>query len=144
MVRRLPPAPARSLRARSSAGATILRAGALVALALTAFVTAGCKDKAKEEKAAALAKATCPTCVVADERGFTPSQLEVPGGGPREITFTRLSDETCATEVVFPELGIKEALPLNRPVAIKLPPGEGKTYGFQCGMGMYKSAVVVR
>jgi plastocyanin domain-containing protein len=117
-----------------------------VATALVLFVGAtsllACKDKSKDEAAA---KAACPTCIIADERGFTPSRLEVPAAaGEREVTFTRTSDDTCATEVVFPDLGIKQALPLKQPVTIKLPAGEKKTYAFQCGMGMYKSAVVVQ
>ena len=82
--------------------------------------------------------------VVADDKGFSPSSIRVPKGKATRLVFKRTTDKTCATEVVFPELSIKMPLPMNEPVTIELPVGEARTLGFQCGMGMYKSAVVVQ
>ena len=50
---------------------------------------------------------------------------------------------SCAKKVVFPEIKVEKDLPLNQAVAIKVPTGEARTLTFQCGMGMYKSAVVI-
>ncbi len=88
----------------------------------------------------------CPTCVVADEHGFSPSSLTLPkgaAGSKTTLTFTRTSDDTCARDVVFPELSIKKPLPLNQPVLVDVPTDASKTLTFQCGMAMYKSSVVV-
>ncbi len=88
----------------------------------------------------------CPTCVVADEHGFTPSSLTLPKGAvgsKATLTFTRTSDETCARDIVFPDLSIKKPLPLNTPVLVEVPTDAAKTLTFQCGMAMYKSSVVV-
>jgi plastocyanin domain-containing protein len=90
---------------------------------------------------------SCPTCVVADQHGFTPSSLAIAKGAPGSkatVTFTRTSDDTCARDVVFPELSIKKPLPLNVPVTVDVPSDEAKTLTFQCGMAMYKSSLVVR
>ena len=102
-----------------------------------------------DKKAGAEAKAqACPTCVTADEHGFHPSSIEVKKGGPgskETLTFTRTTDKTCAKEVVFPDLNdMKVDLPLNTPTKVEVPADQEKTLTFTCGMGMYKSKVVVR
>jgi plastocyanin domain-containing protein len=84
--------------------------------------------------------------VTASEHGFSPASLKLPGGGPGShgtVTFVRTTDKTCATEVVFPDLQIDQKLPLNEVVSIELPTDAPKTLTFQCGMAMYKGAVVV-
>ena len=93
------------------------------------------------------AASTCPTCVVATDHGFVPSRVNVPKGAPGStvaLTFTRETEDTCALDVVFPELGIKKALPLKQAITVEVPSGEARTLVFQCGMAMYKSAVVVQ
>jgi plastocyanin domain-containing protein len=79
-----------------------------------------------------------------DEKGFTPSHVNVEKGKPLTLIFTRTSDDTCARDAVFPDLGIKKPLPKDTPVRIELPTTDARTFTFQCGMGMYKSNVVVR
>ncbi len=100
--------------------------------------TAGCESKAGPA-------APAPVAVTAGDDGFVPNSVTFPRGtAPAKLVFTRTSDETCATEVVFPELGIKKDLPKGKPVTVEVPTDQEKTYTFQCGMGMYKSAVVIR
>jgi len=82
--------------------------------------------------------------IVANEKGFTPATVELKKDEEATLVFTRTSKNTCADAVVFPELKIDKMLPLNQPVAIQVPVKEAKTYAFQCGMGMYKSKVVVQ
>lgn len=81
--------------------------------------------------------------IAASDKGFEPSSVTVKKGVPTTLVFTRTTDDTCATEVVFPELGKKEDLPKGKPVAIAIPTDREQTLTFQCGMGMYKSSVVV-
>ncbi len=82
--------------------------------------------------------------IVADGRGFTPSQVTLKKGSSGTLRFERKSDDTCATEVLFPDLNIKRPLPLNQVVEISVPTTESKTYAFTCGMGMFKSSIVVQ
>ncbi|MFO0739624.1 MAG: cupredoxin domain-containing protein [Labilithrix sp.] len=81
--------------------------------------------------------------VTADDKGFTPSSVSFKKGTPAALVFVRTTDDTCATSVVFPELDIKKELPKDKPVTIDIPTDKDRSLTFQCGMGMYKSAVVV-
>jgi plastocyanin domain-containing protein len=105
---------------------------------LAAFtLTGACK---KSEASTPLADVT------ASEHGFTPPSLKIPAGGPGShgtVSFVRTTDKTCATEVVFPDLKLEKKLPLNEVVSVELPTDAPKTLTFQCGMAMYKGAVVV-
>jgi plastocyanin domain-containing protein len=93
------------------------------------------------------AGSSCPTCITVGTEGFKPSTMTLPHGpvGSRTpLTFTRTTDETCATQVVFPDLGITKDLPLDQPTVVEVPTDKARTLTFQCGMGMYKSQIVVR
>jgi plastocyanin domain-containing protein len=82
--------------------------------------------------------------VTADERGFTPAAVETQLGSKLTLRFTRTSDATCADKVVFPDAGIEKALPLKQPVDVIVPTDKARTLAFQCGMGMFKSTILVR
>jgi plastocyanin domain-containing protein len=92
----------------------------------------------------ASASSSGPIAIKADEKGFTPASVSVEKGKPATLVFTRTTDGTCATAVVFPELNVKKDLPLNTPVSIDVPTDTARTLKFTCGMGMYESSVVVK
>jgi plastocyanin domain-containing protein len=118
----------------------------LLLVLIVAGGLAGCDKKAdpKVEPPAPVAaadKSAIPITVDGD--GFKPSAVKLKKGAPATLVFTRTTDDTCATEVVFPQLEIKKELPKGKPVAIVIPTDKEQTLTFQCGMGMYKSSVVV-
>jgi len=124
-------------RARFAAGV------GLVALA------AACSRSSESASAPPASSVTVPATggavtIVADEKGFTPSEVHATKGAPLSLVFTRKSENTCATEIVFPELKIRRPLPLNEAVAVQLPTEMDHTYRFQCGMAMWQGAVVVK
>jgi len=82
--------------------------------------------------------------VVVSEQGFEPAQVSLQAGTLARITFFRTTDKTCGTEVVFPSLSIKRALPLNEPVVIEVTPAKTGDIAFACGMNMLHGTVVVR
>ena len=122
-------------------------------LAVALLSAAACDksdSKAGEEAANPTTQASEPAAaeartidVEANDKGFVPSNVSVKQGETVTLKFTRTSDTTCADKVVFPDLKIEKDLPLNKPVEIEVPTQEARTLTFQCGMGMYKSSVVV-
>jgi RND family efflux transporter MFP subunit len=83
------------------------------------------------------------TRVTASRNGFEPGKIRVKAGVPVRLTFVRTTDETCATEVVFPSLKIQRPLPLNKPVVVEFTPKKSGEIRFSCGMDMFKGTVVV-
>jgi membrane fusion protein, heavy metal efflux system len=82
--------------------------------------------------------------IVVNEQGFEPAKVALRAGTPARLTFLRTTDKTCGTEVVFPSLNIKRALPLNEPVVIEFTPAKSGEVAFACGMNMFRGAVVVQ
>ena len=133
---------------RSSSRATV-RASVVVLAAVALLPACSKKADASGESSAPsmLGAMGGPLSVTAGEHGFTPASLAIPKGGPGSkatVTFVRTTDKTCATEVVFPDLNIDKPLPLNHAVDIDVPSDAARTLTFQCGMAMYKGALVVR
>jgi RND family efflux transporter MFP subunit len=81
--------------------------------------------------------------IAVTEKGYEPARVSVRAGVPARLTFTRTTDKTCGTEVVFPSLNIRRALPLNEPVTIEFTPAKTGEIAFVCGMNMLNGIVVV-
>jgi plastocyanin domain-containing protein len=112
-----------------------------VSLALLAW---GCQQgTSSTAKPAAPAVEQQVAKIEVTEAGFVPAELTVKAGQPLKLTFTRLTDKTCATSVVFPEANITQQLPLNTPVTIDLTPKQSEIT-FACGMNMYSGKLVVK
>jgi plastocyanin domain-containing protein len=123
----------------------------VLALALLALPLAFACKKSEANDTAAPAPAASPITVAgkridvkASGEGFTPNNVAVKKGEATTLVFTRTTNDTCATKVVFPELKLEKDLPLNQPVPVEVPVDKDRTLAFQCGMGMFKSKVVVQ
>jgi plastocyanin domain-containing protein len=90
-----------------------------------------------------VAQGTHRVAVRVDGQGFHPDAISVTAGQPVTVVFTRTTDQTCATEVVFPSLHLRRPLPLNQPVEVSLTPTAGRI-AFACGMDMMHGAVVAQ
>ena len=114
---------------------------AAILLAVTAW---GCQqDSSSAAKPAGAAPAEQVAKVDITDKGFEPAELTVKAGQPLKLTFTRLSDKTCATEVVIGEEKLTKELPLNTPVTVELTPKTGEI-AFACGMNMYTGKILVK
>ncbi|MDR3690791.1 MAG: efflux RND transporter periplasmic adaptor subunit [Fimbriimonas sp.] len=77
--------------------------------------------------------------------GYNPPSISIPAGKAFKVTFTRRDDKTCGTEVIFPTLGIRKALPLNQPVTVEIPPQPAGTHlNFTCPMNMLNGTAVAK
>ena len=94
------------------------------------------------QKGGAVAKAGEIHIDVTDQ-GFEPAQAKLRSGQPTTLVFTRKTDQTCATEVVIADLGVRRDLPLGQPVRIEVPAGHTGTLSYACGMDMMKGQVTI-
>ena len=112
-------------------------------LALASAAAAGSVREAAAASRQADAKVQTAKVVVT-ERGFEPAKVSLRAGALARITFLRTTDKTCATEVVFPSLKVKRALPLNEAVVVEFTPSKSGDIAFACGMNMLKGVVIVQ
>jgi plastocyanin domain-containing protein len=82
--------------------------------------------------------------VTVGRNGYEPAALSFEAGVPVAITFVRTTNETCGTEIVFPELGIRRELPLNEPVGIEIGTEKAGEIVFGCDMGMLTGSVLLK
>ena len=81
--------------------------------------------------------------VTVSDTSFQPSRLALRAGIPARLTFTRTSEKTCATSVVFASLNIRRDLPLSQPVTIEFTPSRTGEIAFACGMNMLRGTLVI-
>jgi plastocyanin domain-containing protein len=77
------------------------------------------------------------------ENGFEPSVVTVKAGEPVTLVVKRVTDKTCATELVMKDPNINRPLPLNREVEITFTPRKRGDLSYACGMDMFKGTVRV-
>jgi plastocyanin domain-containing protein len=82
--------------------------------------------------------------ITVTDDGFDPALVAVARGRPVTLVFTRRSDHTCATDVVFANGGPRVDLPLGEAVRVDLPPLAGDTLTYACGMDMYHGKIIAK
>jgi len=75
---------------------------------------------------------------------YDPALIEAVAGKGISLKFIREDETACASQVIFPELGIQKELPLAKAVVIRIVPEQVGEYAFQCQMGMYRGVLRVR
>ena len=82
--------------------------------------------------------------ITVDASGFHPDSVRAPANSPTRMVFTRVSDEGCGQQVVFPTLNIRKDLPLNTAVPVDFTMPASGSVAFTCGMNMLRGSVVVQ
>jgi hypothetical protein len=75
--------------------------------------------------------------------GFQPGNVTLKKDEPVKFVVTRVSDETCATELLIAGTDIKAELPLNKPVEIAWTPTKAGQVKFGCAMDMMVSGMLL-
>lgn len=121
-----------------------LKSGDQVVVAPPQGLVAGNRVSAGNQSVAT-ASSDRPQIVEITNAGYNPPSISIPSGKPFKVTFIRKTDETCGTEIIFPDLGIREPLPLGKPVTISIPAQPaGTQLNFTCPMDMLKGKAVAR
>lgn len=74
---------------------------------------------------------------------YVPALVKVAVGKSVLLRFTRYDHTPCASVVVFSEFDLSAALPLEKPVEIKLIPQKTGEFSFSCQMAMYRGTLLV-
>ena len=112
------------------------RAPAALAAALAAVLAASaCRSGPREGE---------PVRIAVTKRGYEPYRVKATKGKTLTLVVTRETDETCATEIVIPELGLSWDLPLGRPVTITFTPPRSGELRYACAMNMFQGVIEVR
>ena len=108
---------------------------------------------------AALALAVLPACkseqpaavatgevreVAVTEKGYEPARLEVTGGKPITLRFTRKTKDTCGEAVLIQGDPVQHMLPYERSIDVTVTPPKSGELAFACGMGMMHGVLIAR
>lgn len=113
---------------------------AAAVLAIVLAPAAGCSRK-QEPKTVKAPPGNKDVPIQVTDRGFEPARIEVQKGTNATLVFTRVTENTCAKDVVIHENGAHLDLPLNQPVRVGLGTVNGRI-PFACGMKMVTGEVV--
>lgn len=112
-----------------------MRRFAILALGVALAAGVGCKRAQRPGE---------PVKITVTKNGYEPWRVQAWKGVPLTLVVTRTTDETCATEVVLPEYGIDQKLPLNQPVTITFTPARSGEVRYACAMNMFQGVIDVR
>ena len=95
------------------------------------------------------AAATVPTAgqeqriaIEVTRKGFEPATVHVRAGRPVVLVVTRRVEKTCAKEIVINARNVRQALPLDQAVEIRLNSKKPGTLRYACGMDMLAGTLV--
>lgn len=76
--------------------------------------------------------------------GYSPDHVTLKQGVPAVLKFHQADASSCLDEVVFPELGIQQALPYQTTQTVEIDTTKAGEYSWACGMNMFHGQVTVK
>jgi len=80
--------------------------------------------------------------VAVTEKGYEPSRVEVEGGRPTLLRFTRKTSDTCGEALVVEGDPTRYMLPVGKPIDVRVTPPKTGSIRFACGMDMMRGTIV--
>lgn len=75
--------------------------------------------------------------------GYKPGKIKIKVNQEVTLVFTRTDTNSCLEDVYIPDFSIKEYLPLNTPIPVKIKPEHKGEYDLHCGMNMFHGKIIV-
>lgn len=75
--------------------------------------------------------------------GFVPDKVKVKKGEKTRFVITRVTDKTCATEIVIKDHAINQPLPLNKTVTVEFTPAKSGETRYACAMGHITGVIFI-
>ncbi len=76
--------------------------------------------------------------------GYSPETIVLKKNIQAWIIFNRKDPSSCLDQVIFPDFGIYEDLPLGEKHVIEITPEKAGEYGYSCGMNMIHGRMIVK
>lgn len=84
------------------------------------------------------------TVTVTVDGGYRPRVVSLTAGKSAKLTFVRKDPSSCLEEVIMPDFGVAEKLPVNQPHEITIQPDKTGTFTYTCGMRMFSGQIEVK
>lgn len=81
---------------------------------------------------------------VAVDGGYVPNTVVLEQGVPASIVFNRKDPSGCFNEVMFPDFGIHETLPIDQRFEVTIDTSKKGEFTYACGMNMFHGKVIIK
>lgn len=116
----------------------------ITALLLIGFIVWWFFGKHRSEVAMAHIEGDHQTVEIKVDGGYVPNVVTLKQGVPAKLIFNRKDPSACLEEVVFPDFGVHEKLPVNARHEISLDTSKPGEYKYACGMHMFFGKVIIK
>ncbi len=117
--------------------------GVLIIFFIIAWFWARQKKRLTSKQSAAEQMNNKPIEITVADGVYHPDIIYASIKNPIELHFYRKDSTPCAETVIFDQLHVSQALPLNQVQPIILDIKEPGEYEFTCQMGMYRGRLIV-
>ena len=100
--------------------------------------------KPTTEAVAATGDDMSQTVEIVVDGGYTPRTVTLKKGVPATLVFLRKDPSGCLEEVLMPDFGVSQKLPVNKSYEIVINPYTAGEFKYTCGMQMFSGTVVVK